>query len=164
MRPRIGVIRTRPAALHIGLAAIELMNALPSIPEITADAFDGHVLRSELPVLVLFCADGDMGERHLLTWLRKWTAQATSLLNIARLSYAEARPLAARWGIPSIPSLALFHDGSVRYQFCGHFSHRELDEVLTRAAILGLCRHLGPPCERSAAARQERPSSYEQRD
>jgi thioredoxin-like negative regulator of GroEL len=124
------------------------MNSIPSIPEITASSFDRHVLRSELPVLVLFHADGDTSGQHLLNWLGEWTARADSLLNIVRIAQAEARILAGRWGLPSIPGFLLFYAGSVCYQFCGHVSRRELDEVLTRAAILGLNRGLaGPPDE-----------------
>ena len=130
------------------------MNLIPSIPQITSSSFDGHVLRSELPVLVIFCADGDRTSRHLFSWLGEWTPRASDLLNIVQVTQAEARLLAARWGIPSVPSLALFYGGSVCYQFCGQFSRRELDEVLTTAALMGLARHLAAPSERGAVAGQ----------
>ena len=122
------------------------MNSIPSIPEITARSFDRHVLRSELPVLVLFYADGDATDRHLLSWLGEWTPRVDNLLNIVRIAQEEPGILAARWGLPSIPGLLLFHAGSVCFQFCGHVSRRELDEVVTLAAILDLNRALaGPP-------------------
>ena len=65
------------------------MSSIPSIPEITASSFDSHVLRSELPVLVLFYADGDATGRHLLSWLGEWTPRAANLLNIVRVAHAE---------------------------------------------------------------------------
>jgi thioredoxin 1 len=128
------------------------MNLIPSIPQVTSSSFDGHVLRSELPVLVIFCADGDRTSRHLFNWLNEWTPAARNLLNIVQVPQLEARSLAARWGMPSVPSLALFHAGSVCYQFCGQFSRRELDDVLTQAIFMGLARHLAPPPERGAVA------------
>ena len=137
------------------------MNSIPSIPEITGSSFDRHVLCSELPVLVLFCAAGEAAGRHLLSWLSEWTPQTSSLLNIVQVSCAEARTLAARWGIPSVPSLAVFYAGSVRYQFCGQFSRRELDEVLTRAALLSLSSHLAAPSEQDAGVQQPRARLYE---
>jgi len=128
------------------------MNCIPSIPEITTSSFEAHVLRSEVPVLVIFCADGDGTSQHLFSWLAEWTPRASSLLNIVQVARAEAWSQAARWRIPSVPSLALFHSGSVCYQFCGQFSRHELDEVLTRAAIIGLSSHLAAPSERRPVA------------
>ena len=111
------------------------MNSIPCIPEITTSSFDGHVLHSDRPVLVLFCADGEAVGKLPLQWFGDWAPRARSLLNIFQVAHTDAQLLAARWGIPAVPSLALFHGGSVSYLFCGQFSRRELDEVLTRAAF-----------------------------
>ena len=128
------------------------MNSIPSIPQITTSSFDGHVLRSELPVLVIFCADGDRTSRHLFSWVEEWTPADRSLLNIVQVAQVDARSLAARWGMPSVPSLALFHGGAVCYQFCGQFSRRELDEVLARATFTGSSRPVGTPSEHPPVA------------
>jgi thioredoxin-like negative regulator of GroEL len=130
------------------------MNSIPSIPEITASSFKGHVLRSERPVLVLFCTDGDAAGLRLLSWLGECTPQASSLLNIVRVAQVEARPLAARWGIPSVPSLALLHAGSVCDHFRGNFSRSELNEVLAQARTLGGNRPRTPAPQVSAKPKE----------
>jgi thioredoxin-like negative regulator of GroEL len=108
-----------------------------SIPKVAADSFDGLVLHSELPVLVLFCADDEAAGQCLLRWPGKWALRASSRLSIVQVPHRDAVSLAARCGIPAVPSLALFHRGSVCYQFCGVFSPREMEEVLARARALG---------------------------
>jgi thioredoxin-like negative regulator of GroEL len=126
------------------------MNSIPPIAEITASSFEGCVLCSELPVLVLFCADGDGAGKQLLDWLGERRFRTSNLVNMVQVAQAETRSLAARWGIPSVPSLALFYAGAVCYQFCGHFSRRELDDVLARAALMGSSQHSALASENQA--------------
>jgi thioredoxin-like negative regulator of GroEL len=130
------------------------MKTLVPIARIPAASFDETVLRTELPVLVFFSCGDDSTNSHLLHWLSEWTPQAKSFLQVVRVAPAEARSMAEQFGIPSIPALALFHGGAVVYQFCGHFSRRELDEVMTRAAFLGPSRQLGAPSELGASVEE----------
>jgi thioredoxin 1 len=129
------------------------MTCFSSIPEVSEASFSEWVLQSELPALVAVCGKGGTASQTLLKLLEGWATQAQGRLRVFRLSAEDSSGLAERFGVPSAPSLVLFNQGVVCYQFTGEVSRRELDDLLTRASSLGVARDpKSPPDPRSAAA------------
>jgi thioredoxin-like negative regulator of GroEL len=122
------------------------------IAEITAESFALHVLHSDLPVLVAVSGAGGTASQALLRLLEEWVPQARGRLQVFRLSGEGSSGVAERFDVPSAPSLVLFSQGAVCYQFAGEVSRGELDEVLARARLLGLARKPEAPGERRPAA------------
>ncbi len=110
------------------------------IEEITEESFSQRVLRSELPVLVVICVNGNGADQGFLRLPEEWSSQARSRLRICRLSAEGSSGLAERFGIPLAPGLALFSRGVMCYQFIGEASQTELDELLARASTLEVFR------------------------
>ena len=112
------------------------MSRTSPIAKITAESFEQRVLRSELPVLVAFCADSSAASQKLLALLEAWIPPASGLMSVVRVNVAEAPELVRRSGVPSAPGLALFSRGVVCYQFSGELSRRELDDLASQAHLL----------------------------
>jgi thioredoxin 1 len=129
------------------------------IDEVTERSFSQRVLRSELPVMIVACADSSAGERGFLKLVEEWAPQARGRLRILRLDVERSLRLAERFGVPSAPSLVLFSQGVVCYQFTGEVSRGELDELLARARLLGLAREPEAPGDRRPAVGPLRPEN-----
>jgi thioredoxin 1 len=127
------------------------MKHRPPIAEITAESFALQVLHSDLPVLVAVSGEGGAASQALLRLLKEWAPQARGRLRVFRLSGDGSSGVAERFGVPSAPSLALFSQGVVCYQFAGEVSRGELDEMLARAILLGLAREREAPGDRCPA-------------
>jgi len=117
------------------------MTSFSSIPEVSEASFSQRVLQSKLPALVAVCGKGGTASQTLLKLMEVWVPQAQGRLRVFRLSAEASCRLAERFGFPPAPSLVLFSQGVVCYQFTGEASRRELDDLLTRASVLG--RSLG---------------------
>ena len=127
------------------------MTCFSSIPEVSEASFSQRVLQSELPALVAVCGKGGTASQTLLELLEGWAPQAQGRLRVFQLSAEGSSGLAERFGIPSAPSLVLFSQGVVCYQFTGEVSRGELDEMLARARLLGLAREPEAPADRRPA-------------
>jgi thioredoxin 1 len=114
--------------------------------EITDHSFAERIVQSKTPVLLAFCADGCAASQKLLSLLANATPRCGSI-TIAKASPDESPGLAARFGIVSAPAVLLFSGGMVCYQFVGELSHRELDELLARAAGRNFVTHNNPVIE-----------------
>jgi thioredoxin 1 len=121
------------------------------IAAITAKSFALHVLHSDLPVLVAVSGEGGTASQALLRLLEAWAPQARGRLRVFRLSGDGSSGVAERFGVPSVPSLVLFSQGVVCYQFTGEVSREELDEMLARASLLGAARKPEAPSDQRLA-------------
>jgi thioredoxin 1 len=116
--------------------------------EITDHSFAERVVKSKLPVLLAFCADGCAASQRLLTLLANATPRCRGFTTIAKASPDESPGLMVRFGIVSAPAVLLFSGGTVCYQFVGELSRRELDELLARAAGRNFVNHNNPEIEK----------------
>ena len=133
------------------------MTCFSSIPEVSEASFSQRVLQSELPALGAVCGKSGTASPALLKLLEEWAPQAQGRLRVFRLSAEDSSGLAERFDVPSAPSLVLFNQGVVCYQFTGEVFRRELDDLLTRASSLGLARDIEAPADPHSVAGLPRP-------
>jgi thioredoxin 1 len=81
--------------------------------------FNEVVLGSDTPVVVDFWAEWCGPCRLVTPELEKISAEYKDKLRIVKLNIDDAPAIAARYGIMSIPTIALFVDGGVKSQVIG---------------------------------------------
>lgn len=90
--------------------------------------FDGEVLRSPLPVLADFWAAWCGPCRMIAPIVEELARDYEGRLKVAKIDVDENPGLASRYGIMSIPTLAIFKDGQLVTTIVGYAPKAELQE------------------------------------
>ncbi len=100
---------------------------------VTTDNFESEVIKSDVPVLVDFWADWCMPCKMIAPILEEISAEYDGKVKIGKLNVDEQADIAAEYGIVSIPTILVFHQGEMVKQHVG---------AAPRPAIEGLFKDL----------------------
>lgn len=81
--------------------------------KITAENFENEVLHSEKPVLLDFYADWCGPCKMLASVLHELAEEKADSLKVGKINVDEQTELAMRFGVSSIPMLAVIKDGKI---------------------------------------------------
>ena len=102
--------------------------------EMTDNAFEGDVLRSDVPVLVDFWAPWCGPCRMLAPTLEALAEEFKGSVRIVKLNVDDNPSTAQRYGIKGIPTLILFRNGTEEERVVGVASKDSLSRMLSKRA------------------------------
>ena len=105
-----------------------------NIVTLTQENFPKEVLQSTHPVLVDFWAEWCGPCKMLAPILDELATEYDGRVRIGKVNIDDHQELAAQYGIRSIPTLLLFHQGQVADQIVGLRSKRDLKASFDRVA------------------------------
>lgn len=97
---------------------------------LTKDNFDREVLKSHQPILVDFWAEWCGPCHRIAPTIEELATEFTGRAKVGKLNVDQQTPVAAQFGIRSIPTLLFFKDGKVVDQVVGVVPKRVLAEKL----------------------------------
>ena len=92
---------------------------MANMQEVTEQDFNEIVLASDTPVIVDFWAEWCGPCRLVHPELEKIQAEYKDKVKVVKLNIDESPGVASRYGVLSIPTIALFIDGDVKSQVVG---------------------------------------------
>jgi thioredoxin 1 len=90
-----------------------------TIPDIAANDFDAEVLNAETPVVVDFWAPWCGPCRAVAPELEKLSLKVGPGVKVVKVNVDDSREIAMRYGVMSIPTIALFERGTLVAQVVG---------------------------------------------
>jgi thioredoxin 1 len=96
--------------------------------------FDDKVLKSDKPFLVDFWAEWCGPCKQIAPILDQIAEENPDLGNIGKVNIDEDQELASKYGIRAIPTLLIFHNGSVAETLVGMRSKDDIVNALKNAA------------------------------
>ena len=98
---------------------------------ITQANWQSEVMESDIPVVVDFWAEWCGPCRAIAPVLEELAKEQAGKLKVAKVNVDENQPLAAEFGIRSIPTLLVFKGGVVQEQMGGAMNKEALGERLS---------------------------------
>ena len=98
--------------------------------KLTLENFETEVKESTLPVLVDFYADWCGPCKMLAPVIAKLAEEYDGKVKVCKLNVDEAYPIAATFGVQSIPTVILFANGEAVKKSIGFLSYEELSAWL----------------------------------
>lgn len=92
--------------------------------------FEAEVLRSEQPVLVDFFATWCPPCRKLAPIVEEIAEDYAGRVKVAKLNIDEARSVAIKYGVSSIPTLILFKNGEPIDRIVGYVPKQDVEKLL----------------------------------
>jgi thioredoxin 1 len=89
------------------------------IPDVTEQDFNETVLAADMPIVVDFWAEWCGPCRLVHPELEKLQAEYEGKLKVVKLNIDDAPTVSAKYGVMSIPTIALFKDGSMQSHVIG---------------------------------------------
>mgnify|MGYP000291073551 CR=1 FL=1 len=100
---------------------------------VTGETFESEVLQSDVPVLVDFWAEWCAPCRALAPTIDELADDFAGKAKVAKLDIDNAQEIAMKYGIQSIPTVAIFKGGEVVDMRVGLTSKDDLSDRLTNA-------------------------------
>lgn len=103
------------------------------IQTVNSESFDREVLQSGIPVLVDFSAEWCPPCHLMIPILDQVAAEVGDRAKIVKVDTDADPTLAAAYGVSSIPSLYLIHDGKIVDGVVGVATSEKLEQMIDRA-------------------------------
>lgn len=105
---------------------------MSQIIEATDQNFDAEVLQSDRPVLVDFSATWCAPCKRLEPIVHELADIYDGRLKVVKVDVDQARTVAAKYGVMSVPTVVLVKDGTVKDQVIGLLSKQALSERIDK--------------------------------
>ncbi len=103
------------------------------VTKLTIESFENEALNSEIPVLVDFYADWCGPCKMLAPAVERISERYAGKVKVCKVNVDEAYPVAASFGIQSIPTVIVFKGGELLDKSIGLVSEDTLAEMLDKA-------------------------------
>jgi len=106
---------------------------MANVLEVTDETFEAEVTKSQLPVLVDFWAPWCGPCRMVAPIVEKVAGKYADKLKVVKINVDDSPATATKFGIRSIPTLAILKEGQVQDQAIGALTEDALTEVVDKA-------------------------------